>query len=348
MLPLHNKVFLLSRRWNHHSNHSGYDLLGNFVGTTLTSKPIANILLPDHLFWKMTKNMTGYDRVGAALELLAIKHMAVHKQCVFHFLYGENTFNYSGYFNGTNGHKIIATFHHPPQKLASLIGSPKRLKKLSGAVVVSQNQINSEISILPNNQIYFIPHPVDTSFFTPSEQKKPGREHNTCLFVGAHLRDFDTLYSVIENAWIISPGIKFYIVILPKYNYRLRGMKGNYKIFNSIDEPSLLDLYRRSSLLIMPLQDSTANNSILEAMSCGLPIVVTDIGGIRDYVNEDCARFVSPYNPNEMLDTVINLLQSDRERKLMGENARNLAMKFDWAAVKEKYLTLYNHLLNIN
>jgi glycosyltransferase involved in cell wall biosynthesis len=345
MLPLHDKVFLISRRWYHHASHSGYDILCNFIGTTLTSRPVPDFFLPNRILWKMTHDMPGYDRTGAALELLAMKHMASHKKCIYHFLYGENSYNYLGYLNGWRGHKVVVTFHHPPKKFAEFNRTVDPIRRLSNVIVVGRNQIASLEDILPNNRIHFIPYAVDTTYFAPLGLNNE-REKNTCLFVGAHLRDFETLYSIIENAWITYPNIKFNIVIIPADRDKLRGLVGNYQIFNNIDEPTLLNMYQRASLLIMPLQDTTANTSVLEAMSCGLPMVVTDIGAIRDYANEDCARFVSPFNPGEMLDAIVSLLKSDQDRKMMGENAREHAKKFDWRLAAEKLHNFYDQIIN--
>lgn len=50
-------------------------------------------------------------------------------------------------------------------------------------------------------------------------------------------------------------------------------------------------MYQESDLLVV-LLDSTANNSLLEAMACGMPMVTTDLQGVRDYVarSAPCSR----------------------------------------------------------
>ncbi|MEW5818404.1 MAG: glycosyltransferase family 4 protein [Spirochaetota bacterium] len=344
-LPLQNKVFLLSRRWAHHSSHSGYDILGNHIGTVLSSHAVPNWILGDRLFYAMTKNMTGYDRVGLALELLALRHMASHKRCVYHFLYGENTCNYIGHFNGWRGHRVVATYHKPPKYFEDKIRKTNSIEKLSSVFLVGRNQYDSFAGVVPDDHLYYLPHPVDTSFFLPPRDFRE-RKTNLCLFVGAHLRDYETLRAVIENAWIKAPQIKFIVVAYPPMRGEFKGLVGNYEIVSGISEAELLHLYRIATLLVMPLQETTANNTVLEAMSCGLPIIVTDIGAIRDYTSDDCAAFVHPYDPDEMLDAILLVLKSDRKRRDMSNNARDLVLRFDWREIVCSYESIYTEILS--
>jgi Glycosyltransferase len=343
-LSLSKKVFLLSRRWTHHAAHSGYDILGKHVGTVLTSRPIPESILSNHLFFRMTQKMTGYDRVGVALELLTFRHMATRRGCVYHFLYGESTYNYIGYLNGWRGHKIVATYHKPPGYYEDMVRTSKPIARLSSVFIVGTNQYSCFEMVMPHNRIHYLPHPVDTCFFAPPD-KFDEREKNLCLFVGAHLRDYETLRSVIENAWVIAPNIKFVIVAYPPMRGEFKGLVGNYEIVSEISESELLTLYRVATLLIMPLQETTANNTVLEAMSCGLPIVVTDVGAIRDYSSSGCVEFVQPYDSDDMLSAILKLLKSDAKRREMSVNARKMALQFDWQKIVQDYKDIYVQLL---
>lgn len=344
MATVQEKVFLVSQRWTHHAAHSGYDRLGNYIGTPLTSKPVPEYLIPKRFYRKMILDMPAYDRTSLGLELVVFKHMATHKRCLYHFLYGESGYRYLSKFNGWRGHKLVVTYHKPPLAFAEMMRNFEHIIKLSAVMVVGHNQLELFRNLVPEDRLFLVPHPVDTTFFSPPDDFGE-RERDLCLFVGAHLRDFQTLRSVIENAWIIAPDIRFAVVVHPLHIDKLKGVIGNFKIFCNIDEAELLDLYRRATLLTMPLKDTTANNSVLEAMSCGTPMIVTDVGAIRDYVDDESACFVSPFESGELLDAILRLVGSNRRRKEMAEHARARAKCFDWKKVAGEMGSIYTEIL---
>lgn len=339
-----DRIFLLSRRWRHHSNHSGYDLLGRHIGQTLNANPISNTLVPDRIFWRMTKRMRGYDRTGLALELLAARHMATRHGCLYHVIYGETCYNYLGYLNGWRGHRVIASYHHPPYKFADLVRGTEQIQRLSAVVIVGRNQYPYFENILPSERIFYVSHPIDTSYFIPVGDFSH-RDEGLCLFVGAHLRDLATLRLVIEDARILAPQLSFAVVSHPKHVAELENIVGNLTLHSGLEEEELLRLYQKATLFIQPLIDATANNSIMEALSCGLPMVVTDIGGVREYINENCACFVPPYDPEAMLETILGLVNDRKRREFMSMSAREQALRFDWHVVAGQMQEVYGQIL---
>jgi glycosyltransferase involved in cell wall biosynthesis len=343
MFSTDRKVFLVSRRWPHHAGHSGYDRLGSYIGQVLTAKSVPNTFVPDRFLRRIGRKMPGYDSTSLALEIKAAMHMAGHRDCLYHVLYGDNCFNYLGLLNGWRGHQVIASYHHPPQKLAMWVPQPERLRRLSAAIILGSNQHSFFGEILPRERVFLVPYAVDTSYFTPPEHFFE-RENNLCLFVGAHLRDFPTLRSVINNARILAPQLKFAVVLHPMHLNRLNGVVGNFTVYNSIPEHELLRLYRSATLLIQPLKDAVANTAVLEAMSCGLPIVLTDVGAVRDYVDANIGAFVPPFDPDAVLETILHLIRSPGKRNELSLNARNRALQFDWNVITKRMHEIYARL----
>lgn len=346
MTVLDDKVCLISRRWPHHARHSGYDLLGNYVGRPITTNnPVPTFILPDRFFHQMTRDNKGYDRTDLALELLAARHMVTHKENLYHFLYGDTGYNYLGRLTGWRGHRIIASYHHPPQKFWERVKNKEIIEKLSAVIIVGRNQHSIFDDILPRDRVFFVPLHVDTTFFLPPSDFSQ-REENLCLFVGAHLRDYDTLRYVIENAKILAPHLKFALVVHPLDMHRFKGIVGNYRIYSKLPEDELLELYQQASLFIQPLHDTTANTAVLEAISCGLPVVVSDVGAIRDYVDESCASFTPIYNPDAMLETILGLVKYPKKLKAMSTAARKRSMNYDCQVIAQRLREVYVQILD--
>lgn len=69
----------------------------------------------------------------------------------------------------------------------------------------------------------------------------------------------------------------------------------------------------------------------LEAMACGVPVVTTDSGGVRDYaIPEETAIVVPPKNPQALADAIIRVLNDESLRKKLIKNGLEKAKEFDW------------------
>jgi glycosyltransferase involved in cell wall biosynthesis len=88
------------------------------------------------------------------------------------------------------------------------------------------------------------------------------------------------------------------------------------------------------------VQDTSSPNKIFDSFASGLPIIQTTQGWIKDLVDEyNCGINVNPEKPEEMANAMIYLIENDRNRIEMGENAFHLAKtKFNREILAERYL----------
>jgi glycosyltransferase involved in cell wall biosynthesis len=167
--------------------------------------------------------------------------------------------------------------------------------------------------------------------------------HEGCLFVGRWLRDFACLKAVTDLVHRAAPRVRFTLVLPPELVPDWSRCPG-VDAWSDVDDAALLRAYQESALLVMPLQDTTANNAVLEAMACGLPVVATDVGGMRDYVDRDCARLVPAGRPEAMAEAILDVLQDPVLRSAMAQAARARAESFAWPRVAKQILAMYETL----
>jgi glycosyltransferase involved in cell wall biosynthesis len=206
-------------------------------------------------------------------------------------------------------------------------------------VCVGRNQQEYFSKILDRDQIFFVPLGVDTQYYIPPDSFEQ-RDPNLCIFVGENYRDFSTLRGVIELVAYKRPATKF-IGVTPSRTFDLIGVHPNLTLLSGVPEAELLNLYHSAALMIMPLKDATANNAILESMACGLPMVVSDVGAIRDYVDEEGSVLIPMNDSRGMAETVLELLDEPQERRRMGEKSRERALQFDWPGVVRQLQSIY-------
>jgi glycosyltransferase involved in cell wall biosynthesis len=312
--------------------------LARYVGTPVTIPPLIHgigKIGPLHRYFRKHSGMDWYD--GLLLELATYFHMRKHRNGVYHFLFPERDFRFLADRIPARNHRLAATFHATPQELLNIMRDTTHLKRLDGAIAVARNQIPLLESILGNGKVTFIPHGVDTSYYTPDTTKrlKPAQ----CICIGHHHRDLDLLCRIAERIKLDDPEVRIILVDRVFHVYRTPEDRkkylswfdaiGNVELRHQVSDADLLSLYRTSAATLLPLIDATANVALLEALSCGVPIVVNDVGGIRDYVDSTCAA-VCDGTAEAMAREVLKFVHDATHRSAISDAARVMALTFDW------------------
>jgi glycosyltransferase involved in cell wall biosynthesis len=98
-----------------------------------------------------------------------------------------------------------------------------------------------------------------------------------------------------------------------------------------------LDIYAQSSL------GETMSTAVMQAMAAGLPVVGTDVPGLRDMVRADETGLLFPCgNETELVRALESLAHSPDDRRRMGANARRHAVA-NWSP--ERMFRAYEELL---
>jgi glycosyltransferase involved in cell wall biosynthesis len=270
---------------------------------------------------------------------------------VFHFIYGENSYRYLGWMKRKCGkNALIATYHTPPEKFRQLIPNPKFLRALDAAVVVSSSQRDFFSGLIGADRVFFVPHGVDVHYFTPGEPNSgsPKQDrHFQCLFVGKHLRDFDVLAETVKTLASRDPEIHFQGVIPDNFNAHFNSLP-NVALMTGISDERLLQLYQRADLLVLPLIDGTANNSILEAMACGLPVVSTDLPCTWDYIDDSCALLVPKGDASAVVEAIVALKKDPNKRKGFAKAISKRAMDLSWEKTARHMEKVYQAVTGIH
>jgi glycosyltransferase involved in cell wall biosynthesis len=89
---------------------------------------------------------------------------------------------------------------------------------------------------------------------------------------------------------------------------------------------------------------------MLEAMSCGLPVLATTVGGAPDVIQHKESGFLIPPDDVDSLRRGLEALLADRAlRFTLGSNARaRILSEFSLDSVADRLARLYQHLLDEN
>jgi glycosyltransferase involved in cell wall biosynthesis len=117
------------------------------------------------------------------------------------------------------------------------------------------------------------------------------------------------------------------------------------KLFGHVDD--MLPLLQQSDIVALPSYREGTPKILLEAASCGLPIVATDIAGCRGVVEEGINGYlVAVKDSVELTAALLKVCGDAALRKAMGEKGRDIILKdFTSEIVIRKTLAVYQSLL---
>ena len=280
-------------------------------------------------------------------ELQFIKELKVREFNVAHLAYLENQFGLLGARDiqkKLSDVYLVGTVHQTFEWWREN-GNVNALGILDGLIVLAEHEKEKWEKIMPG-RVHFIPHGVDVNFFTPSNQSN---SKFSCVFTGFWNRDFNTLKKVIDQVLEREKDVMFDLVIpenrledLEEFIRHIRKLK-NVHFHVGIDDETLKNIYQAGSVLVLPLIQCTANNAVLEGLSCGLPVISTQLPNIKTYLNEDVAILTKPNSPAEIVEAIVSFKNEPDSLKVYSKAARARAIqKYDWKMITDQQLSMYD------
>lgn len=110
------------------------------------------------------------------------------------------------------------------------------------------------------------------------------------------------------------------------------------------DVPAIM---QRATALVLPSQWEGMPNVVLEAMANGLPVIASDIDGIRDViVDGETGVLVSPGDSDAMADAIAQVISNPELRRGLADAAAiEVAANYDWEKVVQQYDELLRRLV---
>lgn len=324
----------------HHSSHSGYEQLVKYLPKADIkfferghAKNIMSRIVERGLRFFSISRWYQWDGVLVDQLLLNVR---TNENKVVHLLYGDSTVGVIPRYSKKC--RIILTIHACPSDFKEVIQKPKELKKIDHFIILGENQraFLNDIGI-DNHKISFIPHGVDIEFFKPAG-KKSRNQMKRVLLVGNWNRKFELYREVaqeLEGSKII------FDVVTAEHNFHHFNGLTNVELNTGISDAELLEKYQSSDVLLMALHDAVANNVLLEAAACKLPIITEKVGAVEDYFSDDELIFVEPNDSDAIISILkdLNMLEVNFEEK--SEKAFKQVQKYDWNHIAQLTSELY-------
>lgn len=102
-------------------------------------------------------------------------------------------------------------------------------------------------------------------------------------------------------------------------------------VHGQVDGKTFKKLHENADLFIFINVDQSWGLAVFEAMSCGLPVIVSkSVGATEILSDKENALFVDPMNADKIVETIIGLM-TDKEKYIRNaESARNFHTRYTW------------------
>ncbi|MFC1918895.1 glycosyltransferase [Chloroflexota bacterium] len=110
-------------------------------------------------------------------------------------------------------------------------------------------------------------------------------------------------------------------------------------------ERDKLGAYVDADVHVLPSKYEIFGITVLEALACGTPVIVTDRCGVADIIDRQ-AGLVVPCDKDRLCDALIQLLGDDNLSQQFGETGRSLAYeRFNWEKVARQVEETYREVI---
>ncbi len=106
-------------------------------------------------------------------------------------------------------------------------------------------------------------------------------------------------------------------------------------VIQGLDRRRLGTLYRRAALFVFPSLVENSPNILLEAMTCGLPIVASSAEPMPEFGGET-VRYFDPTSAEDLAQQIARLLLSEDCGSALGSLARERAARYSWDVFTER------------
>ncbi len=213
-------------------------------------------------------------------------------------------------------------------------------------------------------QFEILYNPVDTKVFIPTSVPRKGTR---ILLAGSHQHFYRVKVAIEMMSYLITDIPDVHLTIAGRYVWRqnqqeslaeARDLTSKLDVVQIIDlrgeysQKEAVSLLQQSDILLHTKYNDPCPRLVVEAMSCGLPIVYSNSGGVPELVGEDAGIGISapldwecdhPPDPQELTRAVIDVL-SDYDR--FSKAARSRAVeRFDVSPWIQRHKIVFESLI---
>jgi len=225
---------------------------------------------------------------------------------------------------------------------------PLVIKNSDLIITVSNHSKKLIQNYFPSNQAIEVVYPgIGNSFKFKNMERQPA-----ILYVGrlTHMKNLDRLLLAFSRLkrdkkfkeyelWIVGSGSTDWM-----FQYVDDKIKNFVRIFKDVSDEKLVNLYNKAYLFVFPSLYEGFGFPPLEAMACGCPVIVSNMGSLPEVCGE-AAYYINPYSIESIYSGMYEVLTNDNLRNQLIKRGLSHVKRYTWDASVKKFASLIKALV---
>jgi phosphatidylinositol alpha 1,6-mannosyltransferase len=223
-----------------------------------------------------------------------------------------------------------------------------RFYKIPRCILAPNEELIGLLKARTGKPVFLMQRGVDTNLFTPARRD---RDYNdfTIGYAGRLTPEKNIRFLVEIERALIGRGRSDYRFLIVGDGYERpwleRHLTGRAHFTGMLTGEELARAYANMDLFVFPSRTDTFGNVVLEALSSGVPAVVTGDGGPKYLVKPGITGAVAR-DDTDFIDSVMSLMGGGDLHQAMREQARRHAQATSWDTVFDGVYRAYGQCLN--
>src|SRR3989442_4741835 len=215
---------------------------------------------------------------------------------------------------------------------------------------------------VPPQRVSVVPCGVDTARFRPLGRARVRRhlgmpiKERVVLFVGRiePLKGIDVLLRAVSH---LDGGFRVLVIGGDGKDLGRKGelsalatqlnIAGKVTVLDAIPHADLTLYYNAADVCVVPSYYESFGLVAVEAMACGVPVVASRVGGLKETVQDGQTGYLVPWLcPEPFAERLELLMNNESLRRSLGREARAAAERFRWSEVAARVEDVYHDLVS--
>ena len=265
-------------------------------------------------------------------------------------------------YGSQTGRPVVITVHGSDIKILPKLKSQWRqliseaLTRAAAVIAVSQELRREVVQLgVPADKVCCIPNGVDCQLFSTIGSRQSGKEGWRLLYVGRFVEAKGLRVLLEALATVRSQGRDVSLTLIGGHpttgtaqpflsQVNALNLSEHVSFEDAVPWEELPSYMAAADLFVLPSFSEGLTTSLVEALSCGLPVVATRCGGPEEVVNEEVGRLVAVGDAEDLAAGILAVLDEydcyDREAI-----RRQAEERYDYRRVAARICALYEEVL---